>query len=87
MSDAAYIATMADLRIVQVDSTLTEPARAAARTAVLAKHGVSADQLEATATALAANPTHVIAVWKAIDKRLTQQAAHVPPAAPSPKTP
>ncbi|MEP6692460.1 MAG: hypothetical protein ABJD07_14970, partial [Gemmatimonadaceae bacterium] len=56
VSDDVYIATMADLRIVQIDSTLTDPARAAARTAVLTKHRVTAEQLEATATSLADNP-------------------------------
>ncbi|MDQ6827626.1 MAG: hypothetical protein M3081_02025 [Gemmatimonadota bacterium] len=82
LSDAVYISTMAELRVVEVDTTLTPAARAAARTAVLAKHGVRPDQLEATAQNLAKDADHAIAVWKAIDVKLTQQPAQPKAARP-----
>ncbi len=75
LSDSVYVSTMAELRAVEVDTLLTAAARAPARTAILAKHGVSAEELVATAENLAKNPDHAIAVWKAIDRKVTQQPA------------
>lgn len=82
VGDSTYVRTMADLRRLEDTSKQDSAARAAARRAILAKHGVTVQALDATARELASEPDRAVAVWKAVDQRLQP-----PPAAPAPGPP
>jgi hypothetical protein len=74
LSDSTFVATMAQLRKIERDTTLDDSARSAARHLVLRSQHVTPEQLERTAGALADNPEHALAVWGAIDRRLRAKA-------------
>lgn len=79
--DSTFVATMVQLREVHGDSVLDSVAKDSARREVLRAHGLSANELERAARALAANPSHALAVFKEIDRRSTGRPA---PTAPEP---
>lgn len=68
VSDSAFVASMADLRrigAVGADSTATS----AARRRVLQQRGLTTEQLERAARALAADPERATAIFEAIQRR------------------
>jgi hypothetical protein len=69
VSDSTFVATMAELNRAMGGSARDSAARSAARAAVLRKHGVTAEQLEDAARALADDPERAAAVWQAIEDR------------------
>jgi hypothetical protein len=60
---------MAELNRTMGSAGRDSAARSAARAAVLRKHGVTAEQLEDAARALADDPDRAAAVWQAIEDR------------------
>jgi hypothetical protein len=71
MSDSTFVATMADLRRIERDTTLNDSGRASARREALRTHRVTPGELERAARALAENPRRALTVWEAIDRRVT----------------
>jgi hypothetical protein len=69
MSDSTFVATMAELRKIQEDPTLDSAAQAAARTRVLQSRGLTPEELERAARALADDPAHAAEVVQAIDRQ------------------
>ncbi|HEX8851456.1 MAG TPA: hypothetical protein VF761_18150 [Gemmatimonadaceae bacterium] len=68
VSDSAFVATMADLR--RLEGTPSDSmAMSAARRRVLQQRGLTGDQLERAARALAADPERATAVFEAIQRR------------------
>jgi hypothetical protein len=84
MSDSTFVATMADLRRIEADSTGDRAMQDSSRRVVLRRHGVTADALERAARALAADPPRAAALFRSIDER-GQPAPRLP--APAPKVP
>jgi hypothetical protein len=83
--DSTFVATMVQLRQVQGDSSLEAMAKDSARREVLRAHGLTAEELERAARALAANPKHAMAVFREIDRQATgRPAPAVPSSAPRP---
>jgi hypothetical protein len=78
VSDSTFVATMAELNRTMGGSARDSAARSAARAAVLRKHGVTAEQLEDAARALADDPQRAAAVWQAIEDRAMRRDS-VPP--------
>ena len=69
VSDSLFVATMADLRRLQVpvgDSAVL----AARRRQVLQQRGLTAAQLERAGQALATDPDRAVALFQAIDRRV-----------------
>ena len=66
--EATFVATMAELRRAE-GTVLDSAARAAARRRILQQRGLSVDQLERAARALAADPPRAVAVWQEIERR------------------
>ena len=69
MSDSTFVATMAELQKIQEDPTLDSAAQAAARTRVLQSRGLTPEELERAARALAEDPAHAADVVQAIDRQ------------------
>lgn len=68
VSDSLFVATMADLRRLQVpvgDSAVL----AAKRRQVLQQRGLTAEQLESAGRALGTDPERAVAIFQAIDRR------------------
>ena len=87
ISDSAFVATMAELRQVQqpgMDSAQVTRARQG----VLQRRGLTADQLEQAARALAADPDRAASLWAAIDQKaspVTPGPRPTPPGATTPR--
>src|SRR5215210_7415695 len=81
VSDSAFVTTMAELRRVQNDATLDSARRANARAKALQGRGLSPDQLEAAAKALAHEPARAVEIWRAIE---TKAAENPNPPMPKP---
>src|SRR5215207_4524421 len=65
IDDSTFVRTMTALRRIQVDSTIADSAaRAAARAAALKRHGVTAEQFERAAQALADDPERAQALFQ-----------------------
>lgn len=71
VSEAEYVEVMAALRLVQENRSLAPAQRTARRDSILRSAGVSAEDMEAAARALARDPQRAWAAWQAIDKRAT----------------
>ena len=69
VSDSLFVATMAELRAVSGNRTLDSASVATQRAAVLRKRGLTAEQLQRAAHALADDPDHASKVWQAIAKK------------------
>ena len=69
MSDSTFVATMAELQKIQEDPLLDSAAQAAARTRVLQSRGLTPEELERAARALADDPAHAAEVVQAIDRQ------------------
>ncbi len=92
--DTSFVATMAELRAVGANRQLDSAARAAARTAVLQRRGLTVAALEARARTIATDPRRAAAVWDAVNKRADSvqsasgaAASTPPPSAPRPPRP
>lgn len=82
VGDSTFVRTMADLRRVQADSTLGDSVRADARRTALRRHGVSAEQLERAARALADDPSRAQALFQAVTRATDSAAARAPEGEP-----
>jgi hypothetical protein len=69
LDESAFVVTMAELQVIARTPALDSIRRATARDSVLREHGVTAEQLERSARALAASPEHALEVWREIDRR------------------
>ena len=68
VSDSAFVATMADLRRAQ-GSMLDSVTLAAARKRILQQRGLTVEQMDRAARALASDPQRAADLFDAIDKR------------------
>jgi hypothetical protein len=67
VSDSLFVATMADLR--RIDLTADSATKATARRRILQQRGLSVEQMDQAAKALAKDPKRLADVFEAIDKR------------------
>lgn len=75
VSDSTFVATIAKLHSINADTSLDSASRAAARDTVLQREGVTAEQLERVARAMASDPQHALDVWTAIQLHLRKTPA------------
>lgn len=76
--DSLFVKTMGELRRIRTDPALDSTARDSAREATLRAHGVSAEELEAMARALAQDPKRALDDWREIERRAVRDSAHPP---------
>jgi hypothetical protein len=87
VTDSAFVATMAELERVERAPGLDSSARVAARTTALQRRGLTQAQMEAAAGALADDPRRALAIWRAIDRKVSGDTTPpAPPGAPVPAT-
>jgi len=67
-ADSAFVRTVVELRKVGTDDVLDSAGRAAERSRVLQRRGLTPEKLEAQSRALAATPARATAVWEAISR-------------------
>ena len=67
VSDSVFVATVADLR--RVDLTADSATKARKRSQILQQRGLSVDQLDRAAKTLAKDPKRLADIFEAIDKR------------------
>jgi hypothetical protein len=79
VTDSSFVAVMTDLRRIRSDSSMDSTRRTAARARALQGRGLTVDQLEAAARALASDPKRAVTIWREIDRRVT-----APPTIPKP---
>jgi hypothetical protein len=79
VSDSTFVAAMAELRTIEADQAMDSTARDSARTAVLRRNGISPADLEEAARAMARDPDHALAVWRAIERRTEGERAPTAP--------
>ena len=77
--DSTFVATMTDLRRLPTGAANDS----AARLAVLRRHRVSPDGLEAIAAELAADPARAAVVWRRIEQAAPPANVPVAPVAPT----
>ena len=70
VDESAFVAAMAQLRVIEGDSTLDSAGKVTARRATLQEQGLSSLQLESAARSLADDPAHALAVWTRIDSAI-----------------
>ena len=70
VSDSTFVQTMAELRIVHGRAEIDSAARAAALDSILQRRGLTPEQLEQAARALAEDPERALELWRAIDRRV-----------------
>jgi hypothetical protein len=85
VTDSAFVSTMAELERIERAPGLDSSARVAARTAALQRRGLTPAQVEAAAGALADDPKRALAIWRAIDRKVSGDT--VPPAPPGAQGP
>jgi hypothetical protein len=76
--DSVFVATMGELRRIRTDPALDSAARDSAREATLRAHGVSAEELEAMARELAADPERALDEWREIERISTHDTTTPP---------
>ena len=86
VSDSAFVATMAELRQVQQPGT-DNAGITRARQGVLQRRGLTAQQLERAARALAADPNRAASLWAAIDQKASPVSPGPRPTRPGAPTP
>ena len=69
VTDSSYVGAMAELRHIARDASLDSARRASARAAVLQRRGLTAEQLESAARALADDPKRAQALFQQIEMR------------------
>ena len=72
VSDSTFVATMAELRLVQLNASLDSAGRTVARQRILQRRGLTPAALERAARALADDPEHAGAVWQAINAHVAR---------------
>jgi len=82
VSDSAFVATMAELRRAE-GSTTDTVALAAARRRILQQRGLTVEQMDRAARALANDPQRAADLFGAIDKRVANVPADSSHANPS----
>jgi hypothetical protein len=82
-SDSLFVNTMGELRRIRTDPALDSMARDSAREATLRAHGVSAEELEAMARALAQDPKRALEAWREIERKAVQDASRPPAGTPA----
>jgi hypothetical protein len=79
VSDSTFVATMTELRRIEADHAMDSTARDSARTAILRRNGVTPQELEEAARAMADNPDRALAVWRSIEQRAEGERAPTAP--------
>lgn len=80
VSDSTFVATLADLQRIRSDPTLDSAARDEARRRILQGRGLTAEQMEQAATALAEDPRRARELLQAVRMKLLPGAdADAPP--------
>ena len=74
LDDSTFVTTIAELRRVHADTSVSEIDRASARTKVLQTRGLTPDELDLHARALAEDPARAVLVWQAIERKVAQGA-------------
>lgn len=74
VSDSTFVRTMVALRKLELDQSVDSATLDSARRVVLRRHGVTVNQLETKARALAGDAQHASDVWRAIDRGLVASA-------------
>ncbi len=87
VDDSTFVRTMVELHAVDTGPPRDSSARAAARRAVLARHGLSAERLERAARLLADDPERASVLWAAINRRVAdaKKKSQPPPAKNAPQ--
>ena len=78
VSDAKFVAVMADLKRVRDMPGLDSGRRAYKRDSILQSQGLTPAQLEAAAKRLAQNPGRAQTVWQAVERRANDTATVKP---------
>ena len=78
VSDSAFVATMAELERIDRAPGMDSVARAAARAKALQRQGLSRAQLESAAAALGDDPKRALALWRAIDAKVSTDSTAQP---------
>ena len=68
VTDSAFVAVMAQLKRVHDAPGMDSAQRAAQRTSILQKGGLTPEKLDSTARRLAQNPARAQTVWQAIER-------------------
>ena len=71
VTDSTFVTAMTELRMVQTNATLDSVGRAAARGSVLQRRGLTLEQLERAAEALADDPERASRLFATIEERTT----------------
>jgi hypothetical protein len=87
VDDSTFVTAMVELHKVDSMRTRDTAAIAAARRAVLAKHGLTSERLERAARALADDPERASALWSTINRQLTTAKTKPPHVQKLPPTP
>lgn len=74
LDDSTFVATMAELRRVHADTAVSEAQRDSARRKVLQTRGLTPDELDTHAKAVAKDPERAVLVWQAIERKVAQGA-------------
>jgi hypothetical protein len=72
LDDSTFVTTIAELRKVHADTSVSEADRAAARAKVLQTRGLTPAELDSHARALAKDPERAVLVWQAIERKVAQ---------------
>ena len=71
VTDSTFVTAMTELRMAQTNATLDSVGRAAARRSVLQRRGLTLEQLERAAEALADDPERASRLFATIEERTT----------------
>lgn len=74
LDDSTFVTTIAELRRVHADTAVTDGEREAARRKVLQTRGLTPDELDSHARALARDPERAVLVWQAIERKVAAAA-------------
>ena len=72
MSDSAFVTVMASLRRLPAASLVDSTSRSRAREAILRSYAITAQQLEAKASALTRTPERAGLVWQAVERKQSE---------------
>ncbi|MFN2399531.1 MAG: hypothetical protein ABR543_12965 [Gemmatimonadaceae bacterium] len=72
VNDSTFVATMAHLQVISADPSLDSATRSERRRAVLQDQGLTSEDLERAASALADEPERAVNIWTAIDRRIAE---------------
>lgn len=69
MGDSTFVATMAQLQVIERKTDVSEAVRDSLRRAVLQEQGLTPADLERQARSYADDPAHASAIWTAISRK------------------